>query len=188
MTATPTPEGTLTPTVPFDGTGSPTILPSPTPTSSPTATPTPTASPTPALAFTPPLPVTEIYTDTQIVINEAAGLQLTISNCAKVVQIGRNEGDFVVCEVTLTALHDGVEYSNDTLAISELSQVQQIPGWWPPPLSVVGSIGNGQLSQAADSVSGKVAGTIAKKQSEPVLLWEQAGFRFVIPLESLLDE
>ncbi len=189
----PTSDFNPTPNETFDPNGSPTVLPAtqaptPTYTHTPTITPTPTASPTPSLAFTPPIPVTEIFTDTHTVVNEVAGLQLTVLNCAKVAQIGGNEGNFVVCDVTLTALWNGVVYSNDTLAISERAQVLQIPGWWPPPLSVVGSIGNGQLAQAGDSVSGKVAGAIAKKQSEPVLIWEQAGLRFVITLDELLDE
>ena len=194
LSPNPTQGGSLTPTETLDLNGSPTVIPSTTPTltptktSTPTTTPTPTQTNTPALAFTPPIPVTEIYNDTHTVVNEAAGLQLTISNCAQVAQIGGNEGNFVVCDVVLTALREGVGYSSDTLAITELSQVQQIPGWWPPPLSVVGSIGNGQLAHAGDSVSGKVAGAVAKKQSEPVLIWEQAGLRFVITLETLLDE
>ena len=202
LTATPTltppalpsstPNGKVTPVETPEPEGSPTTTPTITPTSTPsrtpTITPTPTASPTPALVFTPPIPVTEVYTETHTILNKGVGLQLTLVNCAKVAQIGANQGDFVVCDVVLTALQAGVAYSNDTLAISEFSQVQQIPGWWPPPLSVVGSIGNGQLAQAGDSVSGKVAGAIAKKQSEPVLIWEQAGLRFVITLETLLDE
>ncbi len=180
-TETPVPEGspTTTPT--------PTNTPTPTPTQTPTATLTPTATGTPVLAFTPPVPVTEIYTDTLTVVNETAGLQLTVTNCAKVAQIGANQGDFVVCDVVLTALRDGVTYSSDTLAVTEMAQVQQVPGWWPPALSVVGSVGNGSLN-AGDTVTGKVAGAIAKKQSNPVLLWEQTGLRYVLTLETLLDE
>lgn len=49
-------------------------------------------------------------------------------------------------------------------------------------------IGDGSLSRNA-IVNGKVAGEVAKKgsslnnSSDPVLLWEQAGIRFVIYLE-----
>lgn len=49
-------------------------------------------------------------------------------------------------------------------------------------------IGDGGLSQNG-SVSGKVAGEVAKKgpglnnSSDPVLLWEQSGIRYVIYLE-----
>jgi hypothetical protein len=49
-------------------------------------------------------------------------------------------------------------------------------------------IGDGSLSQEG-TVSGKVAGEVAKKgsglnnSSDPVLLWEQTGIRFVIYLE-----
>ena len=179
---TPVPAGSLTTT--------PTQTPpaSSTPTQTPTATLTPTATNTPLLAFTPPVPVTEIYTDTLTVLNEAAGLQLTVTNCAKVAQIGANQGNFVVCDVGLTALRDNVTYSSSTLALTEMAQAQQVPGWWPPALSVVGSIGNGQLAHAGDTVTGKVAGAIAKKQSNPVLLWEQTGLRYVVTLETLLDE
>lgn len=181
-TETPVPEGSPTP-IPTS-----TATASPTPTWTPTVTLTPTATNTPVLAFTPPVPVTEIYTDTLTVVNETAGLQLTVTNCAKVAQIGANQGNFVVCDVVLTSLRDGVTYSSDTLASTEMAQVQQIPGWWPPALSVVGSIGNGQLAHAGDTVTGKVAGAIEKKHSNPVLLWEQTGVRYVLTLETLLDE
>ena len=191
--ATLEPSATLLPETPVPA-GSPTTTPtvtptaSPLPTHTPTASLTPTATGTPVLAFTPPVPVTEIYTDTLTVVNEDAGLQLTVTNCAKVAQIGANQGNFVVCDVGLTALRDGVMYSSSTLALTEMAQVQQVPGWWPPALSVVGSIGNGQLAHAGDTVTGKVAGAIAKKQSNPVLLWEQTGVRYVLTLETLLDE
>jgi hypothetical protein len=181
-TETPVPEGSPTPTPTATGTASPTS------THTPTATLTPTATNTPVLAFTPPVPVTEIYTETLTVLNETAGLQLTVTNCAKVAQIGANQGNFVVCDVVLTALRDGVTYSSDTLAITEMAQVQQVPGWWPPALSVVGTVGNGQLAHAGDTVTGKVAGAIEKKQSNPVLLWEQTGLRYVLTLETLLNE
>ncbi len=186
-TATPLPE---TPLPAGSPTTTPTVTPtaSPTATHTPTATLTPTATGTPVLAFTPPVPVTEIYTETLTVLNETAGLQLTVTNCAKVAQIGANQGNFVVCDVVLTALRDGVTYSSDTLAVTEMAQVQQVPGWWPPALSVVGSVGNGQLAHAGDTVTGKVAGAIEKKQSNPVLLWEQTGLRYALTLETLLDE
>ena len=94
----------------------------------------------------------------------------------------------MVCDVTLTALRDGVAYSGQSLAITEFAQVSQTADWWPPTVSVAGMIGDGSLSQNG-TVSGKVAGEVAKKgsglnhSSDPVLLWEQAGIRFVIYLE-----
>ena len=94
----------------------------------------------------------------------------------------------MVCEVTLTALRDSVAYSGQSLAITEYAQVSQAADWWPPTVSVAGMIGDGSLT-LNNSVSGKVAGEVAKKgsglsnSSDPVLLWEQAGIRFVIYLE-----
>ena len=121
-------------------------------------------------------------------INQAAGLQLTIISCSRVAQIGSREGRFMVCDVTLTAMRDGVEYSGQSLAITEFAQVSQTADWWPPSVSVSGMIGDGSLSQEG-TVSGKVAGEVAKagtglkNSSDPVLLWEQAGLRYVIYLE-----
>jgi hypothetical protein len=93
----------------------------------------------------------------------------------------------MVCEVTLTALRDGVTYSGQSLAITEFAQVSQTADWWPPVISVAGMIGDGSLSQGG-TVRGKVAGEVAKQNSglnhssDPVLLWEQAGIRFVVYL------
>jgi hypothetical protein len=73
-------------------------------------------------------------------------------------------------------------------AITEFSQVSHPVDWWPPTVSLSGMIGDGILSLNS-LVSGKVAGEVAKKgsglnhDSDPVLLWEQAGIRFVIYLE-----
>lgn len=148
----------------------------------------PSPSPTPWLDFTPPAPVIVIVTETQTVISQAAGLQLTVVACNRVAQIGSKEGRFMVCYVTLTALRNGVGYSGQSLAITEYAQVSQAADWWPPTVSVAGMIGDGSLSQGG-MVSGKVAGEVAKQSSglnhssDPVLLWEQAGIRFVIYVE-----
>ena len=141
------------------------------------------ATPTPDLAFTPPAPVSEVYTGSLTVENPAAGLGLHVEHCANVVQVGAAQGAFVVCDVTLTALQDGARYSGDTLAVTERSQVEQVPGWWPAPLSVIGGFGTGEIARAGQTLSGKVAGEVAKGRSEPVLLWEQGGVRFVITLD-----
>ncbi len=145
------------------------------------------ATPTPDLAFTPPAPVTEVYTDSLTVDNPQAGLRLHISHCANVVQVGAAQGAFVVCDVTLTALQDGVRYSGDTLAITERAQVEQVPGWWPAPLSVIGAFGTGEIPAAGQSLDGKVAGEVAKGRSAPLLLWEQGNLRFVISLDEALQ-
>ena len=44
-----------------------------------------------------------------------------------------------------------------------------------------------RLAEAGDTVSGRVAGEISPQQSEPVLLWEQAGWRLVIILVEALE-
>ena len=178
----------LTPTAQPDPFIIPTIPPTSTDTLTPVASPTITLTPTPWLDFTPPAAVTVVITESQTVINPTAGLQLTVLACSRVAQIGSREGRFMVCDVTLTALRDGVAYSGQSLAITEYAQVSQTADWWPPAVSVAGMIGDGNLSQAG-TVSGKVAGEVAKKgsgmnnSSDPVFLWEQAGFRYVIYLE-----
>jgi hypothetical protein len=94
----------------------------------------------------------------------------------------------MVCDVTLTALRDSVVYSGQSLAITEFAQVSQTADWWPPTVSVSGMIGDGILSRNG-SVNDKVSGEVVKKDpglnnsSEPVLIWEQAGIRYVIYLE-----
>ena len=166
----------------------PTTPPTSTDTPTPTASPTITLTPTPWLDFTPPAPITVIITETQSVVNQAAGLQLTVNSCTRVAQIGSREGRFMVCDVSLTALRDGVVYSGQSLAITEYAQVSQTTDWWPSTVSVAGMIGDGSLFQEG-TVSGKVAGEVAKKgsglnnSSDPVLLWEQTGIRFVLYLE-----
>ncbi len=138
--------------------------------------------------FTPPAVVFVVITETRTVINQAAGLQLTIISCSRVAQIGSREGRFMVCDVTLTALRDGVEYSGQSLAITEFAQVSQTADWWPSTVYVSGMIGDGTLSLNS-VVNGKVAGEVAKKgsgynsDSDPVLLWEQTGIRYIIYVE-----
>ncbi len=131
--------------------------------------------------FIPPQPVTQIVTSTLTLENQAAGLAISVTGCVRVAQIGASSGRFMVCDVRLTALRDNVSYSGETLAITEISQILQNPGWWPPALAVVGGVGDGLLLHAGDSVTGKVAGAVAKDvQSNAVLLWEQAGVRYVL--------
>lgn len=79
-------------------------------------------------------------------------------------------------------------FCNSTLTNTCEGAVSQTADWWPPAVSVAGMVGDGGLSQGG-IVSGKVVGEVAKKRSglnsdsDPVLLWEQAGIRFVIYLE-----
>lgn len=167
-------------------TPAPTKTATPTQTATATQTPTATLSPTPDLGFIPPAPVTEVFTNTLAVENQSAGLRLEVGACSRVKNIGGQSGNFVVCEVALVALRANTVYSGQTLAITEASQVAQNPGWWPEPLAVVGGIGDGVLAKAGDRVTGKVAGAVAKSKSDPVLLWEQDGLRYVI--EGLEDQ
>ncbi len=183
-TFTPTYSGTVT----LTATPTPTETPTPTATVTPSPTATPTNTATPSFAFTPPVPVKEIITDTLTVTNDDAGLELSVRSCSEVVQIGASSGNFVVCDVILTAVRSNVAYSGDTLAITKRVQVEKVPGWWPPPLSVIGAVGSGGLARIGDTVSGRVAGDVAHSKSDPVLLWEQNGLRFVIILSDALDK
>ena len=186
-TLTPTSSATYDPRTPGVS-GTPTSTPTPTLTPSRTPAPsrTPTITPTPALAFTPPLPVQTVITEEQTVVNETAGLQLTILACNRVVQVSTRQGEFMLCNVQWLATRTGAVYSGQTLAITEYVQVTQVGDWWPLSLDVVGAIGDGTLEQGS-VVSGVVAGEVAKpgagRSTDPVLLWEQAGIRFIINLE-----
>jgi hypothetical protein len=79
-----------------------------------------------------------IITETQTVINQAAGLQLAILSCSRAAQIGSREARFMTCDVPLTALHDNVAYSGQSLVFTEFAQVSQTADWWPPAVSVAG--------------------------------------------------
>ena len=58
--------------------------------------------------------------------------------------------------------------------------------WWPQIVSVSDMLGDGVLN-AGNEATGQVAGVVIKpavgRRSEPVLVWEQAGIRYVIQLE-----
>jgi hypothetical protein len=103
-------------------------------------------------------------------------------------QIGLREGHFMVCDVTLSGLREGVATSGQSLVITEFPQISQTAGGWPYSISVAGMIGDGSLPKN-DSISGKVGGEVPKKRSglnhdsAPVLLWEQAGIRYLIYLK-----
>jgi len=173
-------------------TPTPTFIPDrPTPTltetATPTITPSTTATATPEIAFDPPFQNSVVVTDTWTVSNDVAGLQLEVLSCARIKQIGEKKGSFVVCDVTLTATQQNAEYSGQTLTITEFNLVENSVDWWPDTVSVAGAFGDGRLGTTGDSVMGKVAGEVKKgglaSSSDPVLLWEQAGIRYVIYLE-----
>jgi hypothetical protein len=107
------------------------LLVTPTYTKTHTGTPTPTLSPTITLTptswldFTQPVVVLVVITETQTVGNQVAGLKLTIISYSRVAQIGSREGRFMVCDVTLSGLREGMAYSSQSLAITEIAQVSQ---------------------------------------------------------------
>jgi hypothetical protein len=168
-------------TLPFSGT----VVPYP--------TPTPTAiggTPIPAIPQV-------IITDTLVVTNRAAGLELAVSECARVVQVGTAKPEnqswqFMSCLVTLTALRDDAHYSGFAIAATEMDWITATEGWWPQQMSVPEGLGEGYLKQG-ESIVGKVAGVIVKKQqlpggprTRPVVVWEQAGLRYVVDVGALL--
>jgi len=116
--------------------------------------------------------------------NEVAGLQVTISGCRRVSEVGSRTGNFMVCNVAFTALQENVEYSGQTLALTEYGGSVLDTGWWPIPLYTAGEIGDGTLFSIGDTITGTVVGEINKSSigssSDPVLLWEQAGIRYII--------
>jgi len=146
------------------------------------ATPTPTPV---------PLTTTQIITDAQVVTNTAAGLALHISPCNRVMRVGeqeppRSSQQFIVCPVSLRAVRDGVMYSGQSLAVTEYDWITEAVDWWPQIVSVSDMLGDGVLN-AGNEATGQVAGVVIKpavgRRSEPVLVWEQAGIRYVIQLE-----
>lgn len=146
---------------------------------------TPTVSPTPI-----PLTTTQIVTDTQVVTNTTVGLVLYVSPCNRVMRVGeqeppRSNQQFLICPVRLRAMQDGAAYSGQALAVTEYDWITEAVDWWPQPVSVSGALSDGVLN-TGDDVSGKVAGVVIKpalgRRSEPVLVWEQAGVRYVVLL------
>ena len=154
--------------------------PVPAPTGAPTVTPTPI-----------PTSVETVITSTHVITNESAGLVLEIGSCNRVLQVGeqqppRSNWQFAVCDVTVTALRDYAAYSGEAMAITEQDWILGTVDWWPQPVAVSDAIGEGVLSEGG-TVRGQVAGIVIKpaltRRSEPVLVWEQAGIRYVILLE-----
>jgi hypothetical protein len=171
----------ISPTAPLSGT----VVPYPTP------TPTPGGTPVPAIARV-------VITDTLVVTNTAAGLALEVRQCARVVQVGTTKPknsawQFMSCTAAFTALRDDVKYSGFSIATTEMDWITATEGWWPQQMSVPEGIGEGYLKEG-DSVVGKVAGTIIKKQqmpggprTRPVVVWEQAGLRYIVDVGALLQ-
>ncbi|HID89401.1 MAG TPA: hypothetical protein EYP52_06800 [Anaerolineae bacterium] len=154
-------------------------------------TPVPTPVGVPHTPTPIPASVETLITSTRVITNESAGLVLEIGSCNRVLQVGeqqppRSNWQFAVCDVTVAALRDYALYSGEAMAITERDWILDTVDWWPRPVAVSDAIGEGVLS-AGGTVSGQIAGIVIKssltRRSEPVLVWEQAGIRYVILLE-----
>lgn len=161
-----------------------------------TGTPTTlTVTPTPFTGE----PITTMITTTMTLTNTAAGLRLAVDNCHQATQIGSmtppRGQNFVVCDVTLTAIGQAAAtYNSDALAITDYKWIAERVAWWPESVAAPGSIGNGVL-QPGDAISGQVAGTVPVVEgipllggkTLPVLVWEQAGVRYIMKLTEFVE-
>lgn len=140
-----------------------------------------------------PSGVTTILTSTQTVTNSAAGLVLTVGECERASRIGEQEPpskqSFLLCDVTFTALPSPqpVPFSAGALALTEASWLERAADWWPSSVPVRDALRSGTL-RSGSRTHGRMAGLVAKggsplARSRPVLVWEQAGVRFVIQVE-----
>lgn len=134
-----------------------------------------------------------IVTDTQTITNTAAGLVLTITGCTRAEQIGEQEPpakqDFLLCDVRFTALagRGNVAFSAESLAVTEEEWMTANVDWWPPSMAVTRALRSGTLAPGS-STSGRIAGTVlrassspvSRSPSRPVVVWEQAGSRYLI--------
>lgn len=150
-----------------------------------------TPVPPPAVPTPVPLLPTQVITAARVVTNTAAGLVLYISPCNRVMRVGgqeppRRNQQFLICPVRLRATRDSVDYSGQALAVTEYDWITKAVDWWPQFVNVSDMVGDGVLN-AEDEVTGQVAGVVIKpalgRRSEPVLVWEQAGVRYVVQLE-----
>jgi hypothetical protein len=137
----------------------------------------------------------QVITTSVSVVNPRTGMRLTITDCLRVSQIGDQKPSginqqYLVCGVRLVATTGQTPYSGLSLAISEAGWMQPVSDWWPQAVPIQNGLGDGMVTQGS-VVMGKVAGLVRKTgggildggDSVPVLLWEQAGLRFVIQLE-----
>jgi hypothetical protein len=137
----------------------------------------------------------QVVTTSVSVVNPRTGMRLTITDCLRVSQIGAQtppglNQQYMVCGVRLAATTGQTTYSGLSLAISEAGWMQPVRDWWPQVVPIQNGLGDGMVTQGSE-VIGKVAGLVRKTgggileggESLPVLLWEQAGLRFVIQME-----
>ncbi len=152
--------------------------------------------PTPAVPTLIPTSEETIITSTLSVTNTLAGLSLTVGECNQVERIAEQtpsdrKDRFVVCDLTLTALpkSKGSFYSDEAIGITEQKEIDNSVDWFPPLVpGVTNALGTGTLN-AGQTISGRVAGLVKKGSSmgmgssDPVLLWKQAGIRYIIKLQ-----
>ena len=136
----------------------------------------------------------QVVTTSVSVVNPRTGMRLTITDCLRVSQIGAQTpsgvNQYMVCGVRLAATTGQTTYSGLSLAISEADWMQPVRDWWPQVVPIQNGLGDGAVTLGSE-VIGKVAGLVRKTgggileggESMPVLLWEQAGLRFVIQME-----
>lgn len=136
-----------------------------------------------------------VVTDTRTVTNTVAGLRLTVGACRQASRIGSEEPAsshqrFYLCEVTFRGLDEQpgpVSYSDQSLGIAELEEVESAIDWLPAPVRISDALGAGSLAPGSEA-AGRVAGLVNRgsgwgQSSEPVLVWEQNGQRFEIRLD-----
>ena len=143
------------------------------------------APPTPG-----PETVTLVVAEARTVTNEAAGLALTVGDCRGATRLGSArppEGRrFYLCEITLRARRDGVAYSDQAIRIGERAALESSIGWLPEAVAAPGALGAGTLDRdgvATGAVGGVVLQGGLGAASSPMLVWELAGTRFLVPLD-----
>jgi hypothetical protein len=132
-----------------------------------------------------------VITTSQTITHTAAGLVLDVGPCERVERIGtekppRQRQRFLICALTLRALRPGADYTGAAFAITEQEWLDTSADWWPPTITVTNSLNSGRLNQDR-STTGSVAGIVSTgaglgRRSHPILLWDQAGTRYVISL------
>jgi hypothetical protein len=162
---------------------------------------TPTIPPTPTLsvALTPPVAtgsiVTTVVTATLPLFHPQAGITLEVDQCQRLNRIGdqtppQSRQQFVLCHLILTAAPTNttpVPYTAEAFALSEYTWFATSTDWWPPSVSVSGSLRSGTLNPGM-STTGRIGGLLLRTggtgsaTSTPVLVWQQAGMQYLLTL------
>jgi hypothetical protein len=156
-------------------------------------------TPTIPVAMTPPVAggsaLTTVMTDTLPLFHPHAGITLEVNQCQRLNRIGdqnppQRRQQFVLCHLILTAAPTNtvpVPYTAEAFALSEYSWFATSTDWWPPSVSVSGSLRSGTLNPGM-STTGRIGGLLLRTggtgsaESNPVLVWEQAGTRYLLTL------